>query len=749
MEYLKQNTSTLPDFENRLRDLFSYSENPNPFKEKETKILIEAINNCKILDPACGSGAFPMGVLHKMVHILTKLDKENNLWRDLQEQKAIEETKVAYKIGEQTERETRLKEISDVFENNASDYGRKLYLIENCIYGIDIQPIAVQIAKLRFFISLVIDQNKQQGKENFGVRSLPNLETKFVAANTLIGLDKPQLKTGDIFLQETFEKIKELSSQLKDIRHKYFNAKKRADKIKFQKDDKSIRQKIGEQLLKVGHTSSNAHKIAAFDPYDQNTFAPFFEPEWMFGLPDGFDIVIGNPPYIGHKGGLKAMFRDLKQTPLGKRFNNERMDIFYYFFHASLDFSNNKGIVSFITTNYYLTADSAIKLRKDFKSRAKLFKMLNFNELKVFESAMGQHNIVTFLTKDQSINKCEVINISRVGMADFTLLERILLNDDDKTTYYTIESDKLFDGESNYIRLNYGSALSVESNDHILDKLRKGKKLLGQYCSISQGIVTGIDRIGPKHIVRHSEFDEYKGCGVYVLSSDERKSIGKSPLLKPWFKNSDINRFYVNDIPEKWLIHTSTEINLKDYENIEGHLNFYKKLILERNYESGELSKAKRLKRWWALSSSRWEYDFDKPKIVSPQRSYTNTFAYTDKSWYASADVYFISDKLGEQPLKYFLGILNSKLIYFWLYNRGKRKGDMLELYLTPLSEIPIPKPAYSDSIKIVKLVNDIIDTKKENPKADTSKLEKQIDEMVYKLYELTEEEIKVIEGGK
>jgi adenine-specific DNA-methyltransferase len=441
------------------------------------------------------------------------------------------------------------------------------------------------------------------------------------------------------------------------------------------------------------------------------------------------------------------MFRDLKDTPLGKRFNNERMDIFYYFFHVSLDFLNNKGINAFITTNYYLTADSAVKLRKDIKARAMLFKLLNFNEFKVFESAMGQHSILTFLTKNQCTKSCDIINISRLGVADSALLEKILLKQDSQTTYYTYESDKLFEGDKNYIRLNYGNAKIVQTNDQILDKIKEGKKTLGHYCSISQGIVTGIDKISPKHILRHPEFAKYKDFGVYVISSSEKKSIGKSSLLKPWFKNSDIIRYYVKDVPEKWLIHTSTEINLDDYGNIATHLLFFKKLILERNYESGELTKAKRLKRWWALSSSRWEFDFDKPKIVSPQRSYLNTFAYTEKEWYASADVYFITDKLKEMPLKYYLGILNSKVIFFWLYNRGKRKGDMLELYLTPLSEIPIPKDKNNYASKIVKLVENIIEKKKENSEIDTSSLERQIDELVYKLYELTEEEIKIIEG--
>ena len=179
-----------PDLEARLRHLFAYNEEPHRFSEAEVKALIQAIDHLKILDPGCGSGAFPMGILRKLVFVLGKLDRDNERWRERQRQRAVEETAEAFKSGDKEERERRLKEINEVFEENASDYGRKLYLIENCIYGVDIQPIAVQIAKLRFFISLIVDQKVNPQTENFGIRALPNLETRFVAANTLIGLDR-------------------------------------------------------------------------------------------------------------------------------------------------------------------------------------------------------------------------------------------------------------------------------------------------------------------------------------------------------------------------------------------------------------------------------------------------------------------------------------------------------------------------------------------------------------------------------
>jgi hypothetical protein len=345
IEYLKQNCKTdSQSFENNLKNLFSYSEDVNPFDDKESKSIIKALNQCRILDPACGSGAFPMGILHKMVYILNKLDPDNSNWKQLQKERAIEETNIAYDIKDHDERKKRLDEIEDVFDNNISDYGRKLYLIENCIYGIDIQPIAVQIAKLRFFISLIIDQNKFEDRENYGIRSLPNLETKFVAANTLISLDKPQLTTGDIFLNDTYQEINKLSSQLKEIRHKYFNAKKRNEKLYFQEKDKSIRRKISEHLVKIGHTSLNAHKIASFDPYDQNHFADWFEPEWMFGgeVEEGFHIVIGNPPYVVTRRDLYTNYEWVG-------------DLYTIFFELSVKtLLRSKGILSFITPRFFL-----------------------------------------------------------------------------------------------------------------------------------------------------------------------------------------------------------------------------------------------------------------------------------------------------------------------------------------------------------------------------------------------------------
>ncbi|MER3424579.1 MAG: hypothetical protein C4293_16515, partial [Nitrospiraceae bacterium] len=214
-----------------------------------------------------------------------KLDPGNERWKALQMEKAAE-------IPDPHVRERVLADIEQAFTANELDYGRKLYLIENDIYGVDIQPIAVQIAKLRFFISLIVDQKVNPQAENLGIRALPNLETKFVAANTLIGLDRPaQLAIRN-------PKIDELECELARVRDAHFTARTPATKRKYRERDAALRAEIAELLKHDGWGSATAKMLAAWDPYDQNASAEFFDAEWMFGLTTGFDVVIGNPPYL-------------------------------------------------------------------------------------------------------------------------------------------------------------------------------------------------------------------------------------------------------------------------------------------------------------------------------------------------------------------------------------------------------------------------------------------------------------------
>jgi adenine-specific DNA-methyltransferase len=262
--------------------LFTYTEKEHAFSASEVACLIAAIDALKVLDPACGSGAFPMGVLHKLVYILGKLDHDNERWK---------QTQLA-KLDSAPMRE----ELERAFQDNNDDYGRKLYLIENCLYGVDIQPIAIQITKLRFFISLVCDQKTNRNKkDNHGIRPLPNLETKFVAADTLIGL--PEMED-DLYRDGRIDVVEK---EIESLYHSHFSIQRRDQKLALQKKIKSLRQNLAAVLAEsLDYISSAKSKhIAEWDPFDPQSSADFFDPHWMFGrsLANGFDVVIGNPPW--------------------------------------------------------------------------------------------------------------------------------------------------------------------------------------------------------------------------------------------------------------------------------------------------------------------------------------------------------------------------------------------------------------------------------------------------------------------
>lgn len=361
--------------------------------------IISALDKCIILDPACGSGAFPMGILQKMVHILKKLDPNNEIWKEIQENKAKEEAQAAFEIQDKNDREERFVEINNAFDQNINDpdYARKLFLIENCIYGIDIQPIATQISKLRFFISLVVEQKVNIDKDNFGIRPLPNLETKFVAANTLLGIEKPKKQ---LSLYDTIE-IRELETELKIIRGKLFSAKSKETKVKYRQKDEELRNKIADELKRNGWSNNTADKLAKWDPYDQNTSSIFFDKEWMFDIKDGFNIVIGNPPYI-NANDLKKKLGKTDYEDLKKGYDSARgtIDIYILFFEAGLKLLAEKGTLTYITPNRFLSASYGGALRSFIYNNYSITSISDLSSVKVFEAA-STYPIVTVINEEK------------------------------------------------------------------------------------------------------------------------------------------------------------------------------------------------------------------------------------------------------------------------------------------------------------------------------------------------------------
>ena len=325
--------------------------------ETEVKSLVRAISEIKIFDPAAGSGAFPMGVLHLLTLALSRLDSQNAEWHELQKNRAQKDAAETFHRADKSERGERLDEINEVFSRYSdSDFGRKLFLIQNSIFGADIQPVACQISKLRFFISLAIEQKRDANAENFGIKPLPNLETRFIAADSLIkigGRGQGALKS---------EAAAKLERDLAANRERHFNATARKTKLHCKNKDEELRKKLAAELKKTsGFDNEDAGRIAVWNPYDQNAAAQWFDAEYMFGVADGFDIVIGNPPYVQlqRDGGRLANL----YAPQNYESFARTGDLYMLFYERGLQLCASGGGLMFITSNSWLRANYGANLR--------------------------------------------------------------------------------------------------------------------------------------------------------------------------------------------------------------------------------------------------------------------------------------------------------------------------------------------------------------------------------------------------
>lgn len=349
------------ELEPQYRALLSYSTEETSLNKEERRNIMQAIYHCRVLDPACGSGAFPMGMLQQMVHILRQLDPTNEMWKEFMIDIAIEQSRKAFNAEEEEERKARLADIEEAFNRhvNDPDYARKLYLIENCIYGVDIQPIAVQISKLRFFISLVVDQKpSNDAAHNFGIRPLPNLESKFVAANTLIPVEY------DGTLVENDDDVIKYKSRLKELNHKIFLAKRNVDKQRLKDEIKATREALAQAIEDTGFVGhSEAKQLAQWDMFDQNASESYFDAEWMFGVKSGFDIVIANPPYVV-----------MPKTNIYMRYYKtcQCYELYAYFFEKSLSLLTNGGVLAFITASLYIKGLKFLSLRDHLEKNSEL-----------------------------------------------------------------------------------------------------------------------------------------------------------------------------------------------------------------------------------------------------------------------------------------------------------------------------------------------------------------------------------------
>jgi len=469
----------------------------------------------------------------------------------------------------------------------------------------------------------------------------------------------------------------------------------------------------------------------------------------------GFDVVIGNPPYVGEKGN-KETFRDIKKTEWGKKYYYTKMDLFYYFYHKSLDLCKDNGRISFITTSYFLTADGAVKLRNDIKERSNILRIINFNELQVFENAKGQHNTILILSKSKNKKKCEVYNSELSGALTNILFKDIFKQ---KNIFKKIPSNQLFHGEDNLIFLEGLSSSNDENSkdyiiNNILNKIKGSNPLLKEIMSVNAGADVTISKITKKHIDNFGKKFK-KGEGVFVLTQKEFKNKNIPPeelkLIKPFIKNSDIDKYSIKD-STKYLIYTNSETKINEFPTIKKHLSNFRVILKDqmRRYDEP-------ISNWFMLHRPRDENIFISEKIILPYRAKINSFAYSDSPIYASRDVFFLLKKENDFNIKYILALLNSKLYYLWLYYRGKRKGETLELYATPVGNIPLKfidideQEIFVELADKLTILNEELKNCKVPSKRDIIELQiddasEKINQLVYQLYNLTDEEIQVVE---
>ena len=692
------------DLEPEYRKLVSYTDESLNLTKQQKESIISALYDCKVLDPACGSGAFPMGILQQMVHILSELDPSNEMWEELILDKAIQESDDKDIQLTEEEKEEKRRDIERSFNEslNYPDYARKLYLIENCIYGVDIQPIAIQISKLRFFISLVVDQKANNNPvENFGIRPLPNLEAKFVAANSLIGLKK----NNSLFVTN----IIDIEEKLQKANHKIFSAKTYKTKRKYRELLKTLRHEMVEKLADINVISNDQiEQLASWDMFDQNSFASFFDPEWMFGVSTGFDIVIGNPPYIQlqlNGGELGKMYEEC-----GFQSFTSTGDIYCLFYERGHQLLKTNGHLCYITSNKWMRAAYGEKLRTFLACKTNPLLLIDFAGVKVFESATVDTNILLFeKAKNAHHTICAATNKqNRDSLKNLSVFVQQQGSPCD------------FSGGDSWVILS-----PIEQS--IKKKIEAvGTPLKDWDINIYRGVLTGYN---DAFIITTLKRDEIlSNC----LSEEERRKTEE--LIRPILRGRDIKRYGYN-WADLWLINTHNgvkgripRIRIEDYPAIKAHLDHYWDKIKDRA-DQGDTP--------YNLRNCAYLDDLSKTKIVWIELSDESKFAICENLVPLNT-VFFLTGA----HLHHILGLLNSKLVH-WYFTTclGTSSGVGTNRWLKYTIE-RLPLVPYSDD-KLSQLVIDRL-----SPETNTDKCEEQIDALICELYGLSPDEMSFIIGS-
>jgi len=734
----------------------------------------DRINSLKICDPAVGSGHFLVSALNEIISIKHDLgillDRNGKRLKGYQVDIVNDELIITDDDGVPFTYNPNSAESQRVQETL---FHEKQTIIENCLFGVDINPNSVKICRLRLWIELLKNayyKFPSSGQETRELETLPNIDINIKCGNSLIarfGLDadlKKALKQSKWNIEsykiavdtyrnaESKEQKKDMERLIADIKGNFRSEigtndpkklsleKKKGELFNYtqqvglfersKKEQTAWNKTVNTLAADVKKLETDIEEIKSNKIYE-NAF------EWRFEFPEvlndagdfvGFDVVIGNPPYIKEYEG-KEIFDGLR--------NNEvyqgKMDIWYMFMADGIKILNQKGLLNFIAPNNWVTNSGASKVRNFMLENSKFVQLIDFTNYMVFDTASIQTMIMLFeknKANDYAFDYRK-INFAKPLYEDAIDIIKNYKSENIQLLTPTIIKENLIDKSFTF---NSGT------NDLILDKiLSKSNFTLDEKLEVAQGIVFPQDFLNK---ASNDKLVNFKvGDGVFALSEIEKQNLNlnsdEKRLIRPYFTSEQFQRYYGTNENKLWIIYTSSKFKnpdeIKPYPNIKKHLDQFRTIITSDNKPYG-------------LHRTRVERFFIGEKIITLRKCAGKpVFTYTNFDSYVSATFYVIKTERLNQ--KYLTGLLNSQLLEFWLRNKGKMQGNNFQLDKEPLINMPLIKPSELIQEQIALIVDQILTLKQGNPSADTSLLEREIDLMVYQLYGLSEEEIGVVEG--
>ena len=726
--------------EERLRgDLLAYDQlgekdksNDHMIYDSEIKPMIQAIDDLKILDPAVGSGAFPMGILNKLVLILRKLDPQNERWKQRQ-------LSQAEKIEDPTSKESAQKAIEQVFSevNQYNNYGRKLYLIQNSIYGVDIQPIAVTIAKLRFFISLVIEQKSNHDRSlNYGIHPLPNLETKLVAANTLIGLN--ELRQPDLQLLLENDRIQQLRQDIEAICVKYFSESDRQVKLEYIDDEEECREQLAEALAtrhaewcereqnkiseqvaqipkekaqkqlreklqktykvreaKLTSGVTEAQRIANWKRYNQNDKADFFDPEWMFGIKEGFDITIGNPPYVRAEAGnddpilRQKIIETRQQIEDSKQYKtlSEKWDLFIPFIEQSYKLLKLDGFTTLIVSDAYCHTKYSIKSQKWFLENSKILRLDFCSRVPLFGNVGVRNVIFLFQKSDGRKNKPK----RRVHENEFGSV--YLLPTDEQQTL----THRVFFPEDTDVEEFFNTTVALSEICYVSYGLRPSSKKEAEEKFVTADVV--------------SKEKDHLHCKPFVEGKHLDTWLPQTNLWLEWGSERSPSQFYTQTFPEMYEID--------------------EKIIAQRS--PGSDPKVCYDNQYLVFTPSSVGFILWHDLSGIKNKSIQKQTRYRDEKFHPTLPRREELEEISHRfALRFLIGVMNSSFACDFL--RANRRSN-IHIYPDDWKQLPIPDVSSEQQVPIVELVDKILVAKRKGLERKVSRLEKRLDEEVSVLY--------------